>query len=332
MKAICVTPDRKLEVREIPAPDAPPTGHVIVKMDASAINHGDKTFLARPDAVGGLLAGRQFAVWGASGAGAVIAAGPGVTADCVGKTVAIYRSLSQSPDTVGLWCEWAQVPITTCLILPQKLSARDYCGSLVNVFTAYAFLDEVVEQNHKGIIVTAGNSATGYALAALARRRSTPVIALVRSKAAQDRLRQLGVEHAVNVTDDGFESALRSMASEVGATAVFDGVGGDLVTRIAPVLPMNSTIYFYGFLSAATPVSFPSFLVMARNLVLKRFSNFDSATAKDGDRFITAMSALQGCIEDPLFRTRIGKEFRLDQIDEAIAYENRPGAKAVLVP
>jgi len=147
-----VTPDRKLEVRDIPAPDAPPTGHVIVKMDASAINHGDKTFLARPDAVGGLPAGRQFAVWGASGTGAVIAAGPGVTADCVGKTLAIYRSLSQSQDTVGLWCEWAQVPITTCLILPQKLSARDYCGSLVNVSTAYAFLDEVVEQNHKGII------------------------------------------------------------------------------------------------------------------------------------------------------------------------------------
>lgn len=74
-------------------------------MDSSAINHGDKTFLARLDLVGGLLAGKQFAVWGASGAGAVIAAGPGVPAESVGKTVAIYRSLSRSPDTVGLWCE-----------------------------------------------------------------------------------------------------------------------------------------------------------------------------------------------------------------------------------
>lgn len=35
--------------------------------------------------------------------------------------------------------------------------------------------------------------------------------------------------------------------------------------------------------------------------------------------------------DDPLFRTRIGKTFRLGQIREAMAYETRPGAKAVLL-
>jgi NADPH:quinone reductase len=65
---------------------------------------------------------------------------------------------------------------------------RDYCGSLVNVITAYAFLQEIAAEGHKGIIVTAGNSATGYALASLARKRNAPAIFLVRSVAAAEEI------------------------------------------------------------------------------------------------------------------------------------------------
>ncbi len=35
MKAICVTPGRTLEVRDIPTPNEPAPGHVLVDMDAS---------------------------------------------------------------------------------------------------------------------------------------------------------------------------------------------------------------------------------------------------------------------------------------------------------
>ena len=41
MKAICVTPGRALEVRDIPRPEEAAPGHVLVEMIASAINHGD---------------------------------------------------------------------------------------------------------------------------------------------------------------------------------------------------------------------------------------------------------------------------------------------------
>ncbi len=64
MKAICVTPDRELEVRDVPTPDAPAAGHVLIDMDASAINHGDKTFLKMPGAAGPAAAPGRHAVWG----------------------------------------------------------------------------------------------------------------------------------------------------------------------------------------------------------------------------------------------------------------------------
>ncbi|PLZ02043.1 Zn-dependent oxidoreductase [Burkholderia sp. WAC0059] len=330
MKAICVTPGRELAVREVPMPDEPAPGHVLVDMEASAINHGDKIFLRMPAAAGNALAASRHDVWGVSGAGRVVAAGAGVPADYAGRQVAIYRSLGRSPENIGLWCERAQVPCTSCLILPDHVRARDYCGSLVNVMTAFAFLEEIAEAGHKGVVVTAGNSATGHALASLARRRKWPAIFLVRSAAAREALCRLGAEHVV-VTDEGFTDTLGALAAELGTTAVFDGVGGDLPGKIAPCLPMHSTIYFYGSLGGAAPFSIQSSLFMMKNLSMRRFSNFESRTVKEREKLVAALKALEGMIDDPMFATRIGRAFGYDQIEQAMAYASGEGAKAVLV-
>jgi NADPH:quinone reductase len=208
---------------------------------------------------------------------------------------------------------------------------RDYCGSLVNVITAYSFLEEIAEAGHKGVIVTAGNSATGYALATLARRRKLPAIFLVRSEAAREALCRLGAEHVI-VTDEGYIDTLGELSAELGTTAVFDGVGGDLLGRIAPSLPMNSTIYLYGFLGGTTAFSMQSGLFIMKNLTMRRFSNFNSRTVKEPERLASALEALEGVIDDPMFTTRIGKAFSYDQIELAMAYESLvKGAKAVLV-
>ncbi|RQU38154.1 Zn-dependent oxidoreductase [Burkholderia cenocepacia] len=329
MKALSVTPDRELELREIPTPlDAAPE-HVLIDMDASAINHGDKTFLKRPAAAGLALPLSEHAVWGASGAGRVIAVGDGVPQKYLGKQVAIYRSLARSPRSIGLWSQRAHVPYRACLILPEHVSARDYCGSLVNAMTAYAFLAEAERDGHKGVIVTAGNSATGRGIAALVRDRQLQAIFLVRGDAARDTLRASGVEHVI-VTREGFERELASLAAELNATAVFDGVGGELLSHVLPVLPPNPTVYVYGFLDAASPVVIPSVLFMSKNLTMKRFSNFDSRTVKEPDNLVRALGNLERVIDDPLFRTKIGDTFRLDQIEEAMRYESADGAKAVL--
>lgn len=330
MKAICVTPSRGLEVREIPTPSAAAPGHVLVDMDASAINHGDKTFLKMPTALAGVVAARQHDVWGASGAGTVVAVGAGVPAGYAGRQVAIYRSLGRTPESVGLWCATAQVPYTSCLILPAPVRARDYCGALVNVMTAYAFLDEIVAAGHKGIVVTAGNSATGLAMASLARSRGLPAIFLVRTEAAREALCRSGADHVI-VTGEGYAEQLAALCVQLETTAVFDGVGGALLGQIAPSLPMNSTVYCYGFLDGAAPFSMQSALVMMKNLTIRRFSNFESRTVKEPERLVAALAALEAIIDDPMLTTRIGQEFGYDQIEQAMAYESREGAKAVFL-
>jgi NADPH:quinone reductase len=329
MKAICVNQNRDLYVRDVPTPDHPAPGHLLIDMAGSAINHGDKAFLRMPAAAGPAFAAAKHDVWGASGAGRVIAVGDGVPERYLGKQVAVYRSLRRTPDTIGLWSEHAQMHHLTCAILPDHVQAIDYSGSLVNVITAYAFLEEAIGAGHRGVIVTAGNSATGYALAALARRRNIPAIFLARNEATSAALKDAGVEHVIKM-DEGYLERLGALATELGATAVFEGVGGTLPGELAPCLPMHSTLYLYGFLAGPAPFAIPSALIMMKDLTLKRFSNFESATVKDSARLQAALTDLESLIEDPLLRTNVGATFTYEQIEQAMAYESTPGRKAIL--
>ncbi|ETN86616.1 alcohol dehydrogenase catalytic domain-containing protein [Paraburkholderia silvatlantica] len=332
MKAICVTPERALALRDIPAPNQPAPDHVLIDIEASAINHGDKIFLRMPAAAGNALAASQHDVWGVSAAGRVVAAGAGVPARYTGKRVAVYRSLNRSPDNIGLWCETAQVPYTSCLILPDDVGALDYSGSLVNVITAYAFLETIAEAGHRGVIATAGNSATGLALAALARQRGMPVILLVRNQATQADLLRQRAQYVLVTTEEDFADTLSKLSTELGATAVFDGVGGGLTSQIAAHLPIRSAIYIYGTMGGpgALTVSAPLFLM--KDLSMQRFSNFESRTVREPEKLTAALSALESVIADPVFRTRAGRVFCFDQIEEAMAFEAADGGKAILVP
>jgi NADPH:quinone reductase len=81
----------------------------------------------------------------------------------------------------------------------------------------------------------------------------------------------------------------------------------------------------------SVPISLSTMQFMAKNLVMKRFSNFESPTVKHSKRLEAALTELQGQIADPLFQTRVGEKFAFDRIEAAMRFEAVPGAKAVLI-
>jgi NADPH2:quinone reductase len=332
MRAVCVDESRNLQLREITSPSAPPPGYVTVKITAAAINHGDITFLKLPGAAGGAPAARGENIWGSSAAGIVTQIGPDVPERYMDRKVAIYRSLQRDKAFLGLWCETAQIPYQACLLLPDHVDARNYSGSLVNAVTAYAFLEEVVAEGHHGIVVTAGRSATGRAMTFLARRRSIPTLIIVCSSASKAEMLRDGVQHVLAIDDPGFMQDFEQAARTLGTTAVFDGVGGAFISQLLPALPPRSSIYFYGFLSGAEKVSFHSAVFMMKDLTMRRFSNFESPSVRDGKSLMNMLEDLEGCIEDPLFRTLVGQDFDLQEFDAAMEYKGEGGRKAVFVP
>ena len=129
-----------------------------------------------------------------------------------------------------------------------------------------------------------------------------------------------------------FLAQLETTARDLGATAVFDGVGGALISKMIAALPLGASIFCYGFLSGAEEMRFSSSILMMKNLMLRRFSNFDSPTVRDPVSRAKMLADLEACIDDPSFTTRIGQTFDLSDFEAAMAYRGSSGRKAVFVP
>lgn len=329
MKAICSTPAGTVELQQVPKPDKAQPGHLLLKMEACGINPGDKAFIGRTFPIGIVLS--QYAIYGASGVGTVLEAGPGVPADYRGKNVMVYRSLHASEYVVGTWCEYAHVPFLDCAILPPDLAMKDYSGSLVNVITAYSFLQQIRQEGHKGIISTAGSSATGIAMLGICLAYKIPHLAIVRTAAARKELQELGAQHIVAQDAPDFGVQVKELSHQLETSAIFDGVGGAILNRIIDLLPNTSTVYAYGYLGGQVPLSIHTSALM-RGITLRAFSNFRSQTVQDGQLLEKALKAISLLIAMPHFKTKVGQRFSLAEISDALSYTSGSGAKAVLYP
>jgi NADPH2:quinone reductase len=331
MQAVCATAAHGITVQLVPTPVQAAPGHVLLKMFACAINPGDKAFIGRTTFAPGSIPVSQYDIYGASGAGQVLAVGLGVPPDYAGKRVAVYRSLQFSDYLVGLWSEYAHVPYLDCVLLPANVNAAAYAGSLVNVITPYAFWQQIVGEGHQGIVCTAGTSATGIALLGICLAYGVPLVSIVRTAAGKQTLEALGATCVVVQEAADFLPQLQQAAQRLAATAVFDGVGGEILNQIVPVLLANSTIYCYGYLGDSTPLTIHTRVLM-RGLTIQAFSNFRTATVRDPHQLAQALSAIAKIIHLPHFITKIGQQFKLDEIAEALQFEAPDGAKALLCP
>lgn len=328
MNAICKRPTGGLEMRMVNRPEKAQPSHLLIRMKYSAISHGDKAFITQPFPSGAVSSLHE--VFGSSGAGEVIAIGDGVPADYIGKNVTIYRSLHNSDVMVGCWSEYAHMHYLDCVILPDTARAEDYSGSLANIITPYAFRKLSLTEGHAGIICTAGTSATGIMMLGIALALQFPLLSIVRTEEGKCRLEGLGATNVLVQDTPDFEKRFEELAIASKATAVYDAVGGSSLNKLIDLLPNDSTIYTYGFLGDATPLAVFARQILFKGLTIKSFSNFRTPTVSDPEQLACALDFIRGIIHMPHFKTKVGKKFRLAQIDEALAYSPANIDRAIL--
>ena len=175
MKIISLVAKNNVELKEVPKPEKAAPEHLIIKMRTCGINAGDKAFIGGAFPPGSIPVSR-YDICGVSGVGTVIETGQGVPGAYKGKNVTVYRSLKFSENIIGTWSEYAQLHYLQCAILPDHANMEEYSGSLVNIITPYAFLKQIEQEGHKGIICTAGNSATGIAMLGICLANNFPLI------------------------------------------------------------------------------------------------------------------------------------------------------------
>jgi NADPH:quinone reductase len=113
-------------------------------------------------------------------------------------------------------------------------------------------------------------------------------------------------------------------------TAVFDGVGAELVNRIVQSLPPHSTVYSYGALGKERFFSIAGDHLMAKHLALRSFSNFRSPTVRNPLELETALQQLYEMIAQPHFKTKRGKAFEFENVHDAISYVGEHREKPIL--
>ncbi len=325
MRAICRSAPNKVELHDIPVPEATPE-HLVIKTTACGINAGDKAWLAGlfPE-----IPASAHDVCGACSAGIVTAIGAGVPAHYFGRKIATYRSLKSSDKCVGVWSEFARIHYLNTVLLSDELDEVDYAASLVSATTTCAFVNQITEVGHRAVLCTAGTSATGRALLGFCQARKIPAIAVVRKEASKASLWKLGAKYVLASADIDFDSELQKLVAALNVTAVFDGVGGALVGRVAKALPQNATSYCYGLLAGPEPLSLPFGLLLAKGLTLTSFSVL-RPLVRDAAALKRLLADVQEVIGMPHFRTVVGQAFSFESAAEALAWHG--AGKAVLRP
>jgi NADPH:quinone reductase len=192
------------------------------------------------------------------------------------------------------------------------------------------FGKQAASEGHKGVLITAGASATGIAMLGIALANRMPVLSLVRDEEGRKELKNFGAENVLVQESSTFPNDLAELTRQLETTAVFDGVGAEIVNRIAPSLPPRATVYSYGRLGKEGVFSIAWDLLMAKDLTLKSFSNFRSPTVRNPLELETALQQLSTMIAMPHFKTKRGKAFQFEKFQDAISYVGEDGEKPIL--
>ncbi len=245
MRALQLLDDRKLEITDIPEPDAPGPGEVTLRVKAVALNHIDVWGWR-----GMAFAKRNMPlVIGAEAAGVVETLGPGVSSVLPGQLVSIYgartcglcKPCREKRDNLcehvggvhgfhldGFAQEKVNLPARLLVPAPPGIDAVAAALAPVTFGTVeHMLFDNAKLQPGETILVHAGGSGIGTAAIQLAKKTGCTVITTVGSNDKIEKAKALGADHVINYREDRFEGVVRKLTKKKGVDVVFEHVGKD---------------------------------------------------------------------------------------------------------
>ncbi|BEP54666.1 oxidoreductase MexS [Variovorax sp. V118] len=313
-----------LKLEEVAVP-APGIGEVRIAVQAIGLNRADALWrenLYIEDAT--LPAGL-----GNEAAGVVDAVGEGVEGLGVGDRVAVLPGASQ-----GLYPTYGDrilFPATHVVRYPANLSAAQAAGAYMAYLTGYFPMFEMARlQRGQVMLVTGASSGTGIAALQMARAAGIAAIAVTRTAAKRDALREAGATHVVVTDEEDVVERVLALTEGRGVELVYDGVGGALVERLGDVVAHGGWYVLYG-LSGGAEFRFPviaQFRKSWRFHVYKVLEHTGAATMglpRDEAALGRALAFIDAGLADGTLHVRIDRSFALDDVVQAHRYLERAG-------
>ncbi len=256
-----------VRVEDRPTPEPGP-GEVRLAVRAAAMNHLD-LWVRR----GLPIETTMPHVGGSDMAGVVDAVGAGVDPAVVGARVVVDPSLDydwydQAPrgpsftdrplrligeHTDGGFAEYAVVPATNLLELPEAVAFEDAAAAALAAVTAWrGLLVRGALRPGETVLVTGASGGVGTMAVQIAARAGARVHALTSGPENVARVLELGAHEAWDRTSGDDWAKHLKRATEGGVDLVFDSVGEALWASLVRVLKVRGRLVSYGATTGAT--------------------------------------------------------------------------------
>jgi NADPH:quinone reductase-like Zn-dependent oxidoreductase len=332
MRAVVITKHggpEALQVQERPDPSLK-AGEVRIAVAASGINFAD--VMARM----GLYrdAPPTPCVVGYEVAGTVLEVCDGVEGIAPGQRVLAGTQF-------GGYASQVVVPAADVVALPDSLSFEQGAAIPVNYATAWAgLIGYGVLQPGERVLVHSAGGGVGIAATQIAKRSGAEVVGTA-SPAKHDRIREVGVDRAVDYTKDGWERGLGQF------DLILDAVGGKSFRTSYSLLKPGGRLVAFGASAVVSgerkniPTALKAVLSMPRFNMVKQMQESKSVIGlnmltlwKDRGTLQPWIEPLQEMIQDGTVTPVVAGAFPFEQAGEAqtMIVERRNVGKVVLTP
>lgn len=305
-------------------------GEVLVKVHSAPVHPADQAFCigyyGNKEQIGDLPTGCGF-----EGAGEVIETGPNVDESLKGKRVAFVQEIG-STGYQGSYRQYIYIDAKSAVQFPDDVDYDTISCMYGNPFTICGFLDYCEKNNHTSIINDAACSALGKILVKACKKYNIHLINLIRKAEHVDELKSLGADVVLNYSTDEFPEQLDEIIKEHKPTAYFTAVAGELASYILGKMPNHSALIVYGALSLEKISYDPGDFIFKShkidNFWLNVWGQNISEEEKNKWGQVVHEDIAQG---GDIFGTKIGKKFKLAEVEEAMTYARKHGSEGKVI-
>jgi NADPH:quinone reductase-like Zn-dependent oxidoreductase len=305
-------PSEVVELVEIPDPDAPGAGEVLVGVEYAPINTSVLLMISgrygvRPPLPSGL---------GNEGVGRILSVGEKVGHLQIGDRVSI-------PTTAPSWRERLVIPAQDLFALPPEADPQQLSMLRINPPTASLLLRDFVGLSAGDwVLQNAGNSGVGRWVIAFARERGLKTVSVIRR---EELIPDLIAAGGSVVLVDGADLASRvaEATGHVTLPLALDGVAGAAMQSLSGCLSPGGTLVVYAFMSEQPGQVNPADLIF-RRVTLRGFW-LESPAVRGSPTVLEAIKTGARMIAEGQLHLPIAAVYPLSAAQQAITQAQRGG-------
>lgn len=243
--------DEDLQLNRLEVPN-PAAGQIVIRVAACGLNFADTLMMK-----GSYQEKPALPVTlGMEMAGTVTAVGADVQGIAVGARVAAYAG------TGGL-AEYAAVPATLCVALPDTMPFTDAAGFLITYGTSHLALhDKARLQKGERLLVLGASGGVGLTAVELGHLMGAEVIACARGADKLALCKRMGADHLIDSDTGDIRETVKALG---GADVVYDPVGGAQFTAALRSCNPGARLLPLGFASGEiAPI--PANILLVKNM------------------------------------------------------------------